>query len=83
MPDTRTVRLEAIARYELEEPGDYTSAASVRAVAAALAALKAQNEELEKALAGLVAEMAGLPHSLGYEFTHLPAARAALAKVQP
>ena len=37
------------------------------------------SDRLAKALSALVTEYEGLPRSLGYEFTHLPDARTALA----
>ena len=46
---------------------------------AEIARLREQVRVLREQLATAVKEYEGLPHSLGYEFTHLPDMRAALA----
>ena len=49
---------------------------------AEIARLREQVRVLREQLATAVKEYEGLPHSLGYEFTHLPDMRAALAATE-
>lgn len=58
-------------------------AETIRTQTARIAELEATVEGLRKLLQQCRDEMAGLPHSLGYAFTHLPKIDAALAPPQP
>lgn len=62
---------------------DYTKGAANRRLKLAdeeIEQLKEQRDELLEALRIAVEEYRKLPHSLGYEFTHLPAMEAAISK---
>lgn len=79
--------LRDIAAGRRNSAGDYWSrdycdkaAAKIEALQMEIEALRAEVEKLRAALKLARDEIAGLPHSLGYAFTHLPAIDAALAQ---